>query len=84
MELSASLLRQLDNPNLSLNQRAELCCQLAKRYEDVGQLETARQAMGKLWQRIGERPVIEGLGPSTAAEVPLRPGILTSWIGSCN
>jgi hypothetical protein len=84
MELSASLLRQLDNPNLSHDQRAELRCQLAKGYEDVGQLEAARQAMGELWQRIGERPKIEGLEKSTAAEVLLRVGVLTSWIGSCN
>jgi hypothetical protein len=42
METEASLLRQLDNPNLTANQRAELRCQLAREYEDTGQPEAAR------------------------------------------
>jgi hypothetical protein len=48
MSLQTSLLRQLENPHLSQNQRAILRCQLAKEYEDIGQLEAARQAMGEL------------------------------------
>ena len=40
--------------------------------------------MGELWQRIGERPKLEGLEPSIAGEVLLRAGVLTGWIGSCN
>lgn len=40
--------------------------------------------MGELWQRIGEPPKIEGLEQSTAAEVLLRAGVLTGWIGSSN
>jgi tetratricopeptide (TPR) repeat protein len=40
--------------------------------------------MGDLWRRIGEHPQIEGLDPSIAAEVLLRAGVLTGWIGSCN
>lgn len=61
MDSQASLLRQLRNKNLSLDEQAELRCQLAKQYEDVGQHEAARQVMGEIWQRIGERPKIEGL-----------------------
>jgi tetratricopeptide (TPR) repeat protein len=82
MDLSASLLRQLGNQNLSLNQKAELRCQLAREYEDVGEHEAAREVMGELWQRIGERPKVEGLERSTAGEVLLRAGVLTGWIGS--
>jgi tetratricopeptide (TPR) repeat protein len=40
--------------------------------------------MGELWQRIGEHPKIERLEKSTAAEVLLRVGVITSWIGNCN
>jgi hypothetical protein len=82
MSLQTSLLRQLENPNLSQDERAILRCQLAQEYEDRGQLEAARQAMGELWQRIGERPKIEALEPSTAAEVLLRAGALTGCIGN--
>jgi tetratricopeptide (TPR) repeat protein len=84
MDSQASLLRLLSNKNLTRDQRAELRCQHAKDLEESGQYEAARQAMGELWQRIGERPKIEELEQSTAAEVLLRAGSLTGWIGSCN
>jgi tetratricopeptide (TPR) repeat protein len=84
MELSASLLRQLENPSLSPNQRVELRCQIARELTEAGNYEPARTAMGELWQRVGERPKIEGLEQRTAAEVLLRAGVLTGWIGSCN
>jgi tetratricopeptide (TPR) repeat protein len=82
MTLQASLLRQLDNPKLTRDQRAELRCQLAKEREEHGDYEGARVAFGELWQRVGERPKIEGLDHNTAAEVLLRVGVLTGWIGS--
>jgi tetratricopeptide (TPR) repeat protein len=84
MDLQASLLRQLDNPDLSRDSRAELRCQIAKELEKTGEYEAARQAMGELWRRIGERPKIEGLEQSTAGEVLLRAGVLTGIIGSKN
>jgi tetratricopeptide (TPR) repeat protein len=82
MDIQTSLLRQLDNPNLTLDGKAELRCQLAREYEEKGDYEAARQSMGELWQRIGERPKIDGLERSTAGEVLLRAGVLTGWIGS--
>jgi tetratricopeptide (TPR) repeat protein len=84
MTLLTSLLNQLENKHLSLSQKAELRCQFAREYEDRGEYEEARPALGELWQRIGVRPKIEGLEPDTAAEVLLRAGVLTSWIGSKN
>lgn len=47
MDVRASLQRQLENPNLSRNQRAELRCQLAKELEETGDYEAARQAMSE-------------------------------------
>ena len=38
--------------------------------------------MGDLWQRVGERPLLEGLDQASSAEVLLRAGSLTGWIGS--
>lgn len=84
MTLSASLLRQLVDPNLSVGGRAELCCELAKEFEDRGEYEEAREVLGLFWQRIGQRPKVEGLEPGTAAEVLMRVGVLTGVIGSQN
>jgi tetratricopeptide (TPR) repeat protein len=50
--------------------------------EEAGNYEAARNALGELWGRIGERPKVEGLDRGTAAEVLLRAGSLTGWIGS--
>jgi tetratricopeptide (TPR) repeat protein len=82
MDSQASLLRRLNDKSLSTDEQALLRCQLAKHFEDMGEQEAARRAMGDLWQRIGERPRIEGLKQRTAAEVLLCAGVLTGWIGS--
>jgi tetratricopeptide (TPR) repeat protein len=84
MTLRASQLLQIENPALTRNQRAELRCQLARELEDAGEYEQAREALGELWQGIGKQPQVEGLERSTAAEVLLRAGVLTGWLGSLN
>ena len=84
MTLPASLLRELENPNLSVNTRAELCCEAARLLEYKGEYEKARQVLSDYWQSIGERPKLAGLEPSTAGEVLLRAGVLTGIIGSKN
>jgi transcriptional regulator with PAS, ATPase and Fis domain len=84
MTLTSRLLQQLDNRTLSFAERALLRCQLAKELEEAGDYEAARDAMGELWQRIGDRPQIDGLDQHEAAEVLLRAGSLSGWIGSAN
>src|SRR4051794_40693515 len=84
MGLASQLLRQIDNPALDLTEQARLRCQLAKNLEDSGSYEAAREAMGELWQRVGEHPRLDGLDRHTAAEVLLRAGALSGWIGSAN
>lgn len=61
---------------------AQLHCQLASQLEDEGDYEAAREAMGELWQRLGERPLLNGLNEETKGAVLLRAGVLTGWIGS--
>jgi CheY-like chemotaxis protein/tetratricopeptide (TPR) repeat protein len=78
----AQLLDRLSDPTLTPSKRAHLRCQLAKEREESGDYEGARRAMGDIWQRIGERPCLEGLDESAKAEVLLRVGVLTGWIGS--
>jgi len=84
MTLRASLLRELVNPNLSAGGRAELCCKLARDFENRGEYEEAKELLSGLWPRIDERPDVRGLDRSTAAEVLLRAGVLTGIIGSNN
>jgi tetratricopeptide (TPR) repeat protein len=84
MTLRASLLQQLENRSLTANQRAELRCQIARELEDTGEYESACEALGELWQGVGRIPRIERLERSTAAEVLLRAGVLTGWLGSIN
>ncbi len=84
MTLRASLLRELVNPNLSVGGRAELCCELAKDFEDKGEYEKAREVLSGLWPRMDQRPRVTGLEQSASAEVLLRAGVLTGWIGSRN
>ncbi|HEY0407213.1 MAG TPA: tetratricopeptide repeat protein, partial [Pyrinomonadaceae bacterium] len=82
MNLANQLLVQIDNPGLSRDERANLRCQLSKVLEESGNYEAARAAMNEFWQAIGEHPTIENLDQATAAEVLLRAGVLTGWIGS--
>ena len=81
MTLRASLLRELVNPNLSVGGRAELCCELAKDFENKGEYEEAREVLGGLWPRIDQRPRVKGLEPNIAAEVLMRCGVLAGWAG---
>jgi transcriptional regulator with PAS, ATPase and Fis domain len=82
MGLAKQLIRQIDNPSIDRNERARLRCRLAKELEDSGNYEAARSAMSGLWQRVGERPSLNDLDRHTAAEVLLRAGVLSGWIGS--
>jgi tetratricopeptide (TPR) repeat protein len=82
MTLPPSLLRELKNPSLSVSNRAELYCEAARALEYKGEYEKARRLLADYWTRIGERPKLKGLEPSTAAELLLRAGVLTGWLSS--
>lgn len=83
MKLSSKLLRQLDNPGLGEDDRARCRTELSKKFEEAGDYEAAREALGEMWQGVGMRPRLEGLRDESAVgEVLLRVGALTGWIGS--
>ena len=82
MIISSQLLREIADPTLDRESRALLRCRLAKELEDVGNYEAAREAMGELWSGVGGRPVLDGLSEATAADILLRVGVLTGWLGS--
>ena len=82
MTLAESLLRQLEDQTLSHDERARLRCEIAADFEHRGQYEAARDALGELWNGVGQPPALEGLTGRTAAEVLLRAGALSGWLAS--
>jgi CheY-like chemotaxis protein/tetratricopeptide (TPR) repeat protein len=82
MTLAENLLQQLENCALSRDVRAQLQCKIAADFEHQSEYESARDALAELWNGVGERPTLEGLSESTAAEVLLRVGSLSGWLGS--
>jgi tetratricopeptide (TPR) repeat protein len=57
-------------------------CSAAKELTSTGDYEGAREAMAGLWGGVGERPQVDGLPARDQAEVLLRVGALTGWLGS--
>lgn len=82
MSLLASLLHTLENSSLSVNERAECCCEAAKEFENRGEYDRACKVLSDYWRRLGDDPKLDGLEPSIAAEILLRAGVLTGIVGA--
>ena len=57
-------------------------CELAKGFEEAGEFEQAADTLRPYWTRLGDPPVTDGLAPAAKAELLLRAGSLTGWLGS--
>jgi tetratricopeptide (TPR) repeat protein len=82
MRLAQSISRPDNVLALGLSERVLTLCARAKDLEEAGQFEDARATIGEFWQRVGERPRLEGLTADAQAELLLRAGALSGWIGS--
>jgi tetratricopeptide (TPR) repeat protein len=82
MRLDSTMQQQRTVTTDGLTERAQLVCLQAKQLEEAGEFEAAREALSEFWQRIGERPKVDGLDAEGKAEVLLRTGALSGWIGS--
>ena len=71
MNLEVKLLNRIDDPALSRAERVVTRCRLARELEEAGDFEGARAALAEVWQRVGERPVLDGDDPTADAR----------WIG---
>lgn len=81
MNLTETLLQQLENPHLTASERVLLRCSAAADFIHRGQYEAACDVLGELWQGVGQRPEVKGLKKPAAAEVLLQCGALSSGIG---
>ena len=82
MQLHKTTSPEVSGLEPSFSDEARLRCAQAKKQEEAGNFEAARQHLQGLWQRVGERPELKGLDDSARAEVLLRAGTLTGWIGT--
>ena len=57
-------------------------CDFAKQLYNAGDYEGTRLALAGLWDKIGERPAVTGVKAATKAELLLRVGSLSGWLGS--
>jgi tetratricopeptide (TPR) repeat protein len=84
MNLTDARLKELDNPALTRNERILSRCRLASELIYLGHYETAREALGELWQGVSSRPEVEKFKPQIAAEVLLQCGTLSGWLGGAH
>ena len=57
-------------------------CELAKNLEEAGEFDLAAEALSPYWPRLLDRPQTHGLDKRSEAELLLRSGTLTGWLGS--
>jgi CheY-like chemotaxis protein len=70
--------------DLSVTERAALCCDLSKRLERVGEYQKAFEALIEFWPDRHEPPNVDGMDQSTRAEVLLRAGSVAGWLGGAD
>src|SRR6266508_1008737 len=67
---------------LTTTERARRGCDLAKQMEKAGEYEMACEALSEFWPDHDGAPNLNDLDEATRAEVLLRVGALSGWIGS--
>ena len=82
MKMNQVELLQENAATTTSNERAREACARAKQLEEAGKFDAARLALDEFWQRIGDRPRTQGLDRVSRAELLLRVGTLSGWLGS--
>jgi tetratricopeptide (TPR) repeat protein len=80
MDLRTSVFeREADSPVL---ENVLPLCELAKGLEEAGEFELAEETLRPFWEGLSYRPNTDGLGDEAKAELLLRTGTITGWLGS--
>lgn len=67
--------------DLSLTERANLSCRVAKQFEKAGEYEAAYEALSEFWPNCNEPPELDDLDQTAKADILLRVGALAGWLG---
>src|SRR5262245_34250496 len=70
--------------DLTVAERAELSCRVAKQFEKAGEYEAAYEALSEFWPDRNGPPKIDDLAEPLSALVLLRVGALAGWLGSAH
>jgi CheY-like chemotaxis protein/tetratricopeptide (TPR) repeat protein len=73
-----------ESGHLTVNQRSELACRLAKQLEKAGEYESAAAALDEFWPDPNRWPTVDPLDQAKRAEILLRAGALACWLGNAN
>ena len=80
MDLQTSVFeREAENPALD---NVQPLCELAKGLEEAGEFELAEETLRPFWRGVPNLPNTHGLQGDAKAELLLRAGTLTGWLGS--
>jgi tetratricopeptide (TPR) repeat protein len=82
MDLRTSIYEKTINPAVADDVMP--LCELAKNFEEAGEFNQAAETLSPFWSGICNRPITKGLTQEAKAELLLRSGTLTGWLGSAN
>jgi tetratricopeptide (TPR) repeat protein len=80
MELQTTVFENLSDSAIAENLLP--LCELAKALEEAGEFEQAAETLRPFWPGLLNRPSTAGLTEEAKAELLLRTGTLTGWLGS--
>jgi tetratricopeptide (TPR) repeat protein len=80
MELNTSILENTTDVMVADNLFP--LCELSKALEEAGEFESAEETLRPFWGGMLQRPRTDGLAREAQAELLLRTGTLTGWLGS--
>src|SRR5437763_1651835 len=75
---------QKQRDNLTLAERAEVSCDLAKQFEKAGDYDAAWKALAEFWPEANQSPNVQGLDETSAAALLLRAGAVAGWLGGAS
>src|SRR6185503_3099767 len=80
--MATKILLKTEGVAVDTRQSASSAFRAAWELSNIGEYEAAKEALRGFWERIGERPRTAGLAPVDQAELLLRAGALSGWLGS--